>query len=203
MPDSLIDQILDVVDGKLLAMNTALPGEVVSYDSATGKAEVRALVKLKYGDGTILTPPVISNVPIILPRTATASLTLPIAKGDQVLIIFSQWSIDRWASEGGLVESGDARHHSMSDAFAIPGAFSFKMGTTGESGTVLKDGSTKVKIDGEKVAIGNTTTELLQEIATALNDIGTSVTPSLGAPLSNSVAILASAAKIQALAGSL
>lgn len=201
MPDSLIDQILDVVDGKLQVMNTALPGEVVSYDSATGKAEVRALVKLKYGDGTILTPPVISNVPIVLPRTATASLTLPIAKGDEVLIIFSQWSIDRWASEGGLVESGDARHHSMSDAFAIPGAFSFKTGTTGESGTVLKDGNVKVKLAGDKVAIGTSIVELLDQVTKALDDIVTGL--AFTVPPYVATATIAASTAIKSIKGSI
>ena len=199
---SVIDQILDVVDGKIMAMNTALPGEVVAYDSTTGKAEVRALVKLKYADGAVLTPPVISNVPIVLPRTTGASLTLPITAGDPVLIIFAQWSIDRWLSEGVEVEAGDARTHAMSDAFAIPGAFSFKDGPTGEIGTVLKDGGTKLKITGEKVVIGNAAVELLDELSKALDAIATSTCPD-GAPLSNSSDISDAKDQIDILKGAL
>ena len=202
MADSLMGVWEQMLKAQAMAMNTAIPGEVVKYDAATGKAEVRALISLKYSDGTIVKPPVISNVPIIMPRTQGASLTMPIAAGDPVLIVFAQWSIDRWLSEGGEVEAGDARTHAMSDAFAIPGAYSFKDGPTGEIGTVLKDGSTKVKIDDEKVAIGNSVVELLSEISTALNAIGTSVCPP-GAPLSNSAAILASKAQIDLLTGSL
>ena len=198
-----VGEIMNVVDGKLLAMNTALPGEVVSYDSDTGKAEVRAMVRLKWADGTILTPPIISNVPIVLPRTATASLTLPIAPGDPVLIIFSQWSIDRWLSEGKVVDAGDVRHHSMSDAFAIPGAVSFKEGPTGEEGTVLKDGETKMKLDGEKVAIGNDAVgELLDKIADALEATATSNCVN-GAPLTKAALIAAAAASIRQLQGTL
>jgi len=167
---SLIEVMQAMIDSKAIAMNTAIPGEVVKYDLTTGKAEVRPLVRLRYSDGTILTPPVISNVPVVLPRTRTASLTLPIAAGDPVLIVFAQWSIDRWLSEGAEVDAGDARTHAMSDAFAIPGAFSFKDGPTGETGTVLKDGSTKVKLEDEKVAIGNATVELLEQVAKALDD---------------------------------
>ena len=200
MPD-FVGEILNVVDGKIMAMNTALPGEVVSYDSGTGKAEVRAMVKLKYADNTVLTPPVISNVPIVMPRTATASLTMPIAAGDPVLIIFSQWSIDRWLSEGALVEAGDTRHHSMSDAFAIPGAFSFKDGATGEEGTVLKDGQTKVKIDGEKVAIGNSFAELLVEITDALDDAVAGFAAAV--PPYVATGIIVASAKIKSITGSI
>ena len=167
---SLTEVWQQMLDAHSMALNTALPGEVVKYDADTGKAEVRALIRMKYTDGTILTPPVIPNVPILLPRTQGASLTLPIAPGDPVLLVFAQRSIDRWLSEGGEVDAGDARTHAMSDAFAIPGAFSFKDGPTGETGTVLKDGNTKVKLTGEKVAIGNSTAELLTEVAKALDD---------------------------------
>ncbi len=199
---SLMQTIQSLIDAKAIAMNTAIPGEVVSYDSGSGKAEVRPLVRQKFSDGTILTPPVITNVPIIMPRTQAASLTLPVAEGDPVLIVFSQWSIDRWASEGGLVDAGDARDHSMSDAVAFPGAFSFKDGPTGETGTVLKDGNTKVKLNGEKVAIGNGTAELLQQIVDALDAIATS-TCANGAPLSKAAAITAAKAKIESIKGSI
>lgn len=198
---SMVDGILNVVDGKIMNINTALPGEVVSYDEDSGKAKVRPLVKLKYADGTILTPPIITNVPIVLPRTATASLTMPIAAGDPVLIIFAQWSIDRWLSEGGVAEPGDARMHAMSDAFAIPGAFSFKEATTGESGTVLKDGNTKFKIDGDRVAIGNTTAELLVEITDALDDAVAGFAAAV--PPYVATGIIAASAKIKLITGSL
>ena len=195
------DNTMRVVDGKVQAINTALPGAIVRFES-DGKAEVQPLIKLKFADDTIITPPVISNVVVIQPRTAAGGFTLPVAVGDPVLLVFSQWSIDRWASEGGLVEAGDARHHSMSDAFAIIGAYSFGEAPALESGTVMSNGNTKVKLEGEKVAIGNSVTELLAEIADALTQVGNSVCPP-GAPLSFSPAILTAAAKIQALAGSL
>lgn len=200
---SLLDAIDVMMDAKVAAMNTALPGEVLKYDASTGKAEVRPLIRLKYADGTTLTPPVIVNVPIVMPRTQGGSLTLPVAAGDKVLLIFAQWSIDRWLSEGGEVDAGDARAHAMSDAFAIPGAFSFKDGPTGETGTVLKDGSTKVKIEGEKVAIGNTTAELLDQLVTALDAIATSTAGVHPTTLSNAAAIQAASDKISGLKGSL
>jgi hypothetical protein len=191
-----------LIDAKAIAMNTAIPGEIVSYDASSGKAEVRPLVRQKFGDGTKLTPPVISNVPIVLPRTSGGSLTLPIAAGDPVLIVFAQWSIDNWASEGRLVDADDARTHSMSDAVAIPGAFSFKDGPTGETGTVLKNGNTKVRLADEKVAIGNSLAELLEEVVAGLNATGNSNCVN-GAPLTQSAAILAAAAKIDSIRGTL
>ena len=198
---SLMDNLLAIVQGMLAEMNTATPGVIVKYDATTGKADVQPSIREKYTDETKLDPPVITNVPVLLPRTSGGSLTLPLAPGDPVLLVFAQRSIDRWASEGGLVDSGDVRHHSMSDAFAIPGAFSFKDGPTGETGTVLKNGSTKVKIAGEKVAIGNATAELLDKVAEGLEDTATSTAN--GFPLSNAASIAAAAAAIRGIQGSL
>ena len=198
---SLIDTILDVIDGKIQAVNTAIPGAIVSYPSS-GKAEVQPLVKLKYGEGTIITPPVISNVIVIQPQTAGGGFTLPIAAGDPVLLVFSQWSIDRWALDGGLVEAGDARHHSMSDAFAIVGAYSFGQAPVQESGTVMSNGGTKVKIKDGKIAIGNDVAEVLSEVVDALNATGNSNCVN-GAPLTQAAAILAAAAKIDSIRGTL
>jgi len=200
---SLTEVWQQMLDAHSMALNTALPGEVVKYDADTGKAEVRALIRMKYTDGTILTPPVIPNVPILLPRTQGASLTLPIAPGDPVLLVFAQRSIDRWLSEGGEVDAGDARTHAMSDAFAIPGAFSFKAGTTGETGTVLKDGNTKVKLTGEKVAIGNSTAELLEQIVDALDAIATSTAGGTPTLLSNAADITTAKEKIESIKGSI
>lgn len=201
MGESLMDTIQRLIDAKAIAMNTAIPGEVVSYDAATGKAEVRPLIKQTFEDGKTLTPPVISNVPIIMPRTAGGSLTLPLAPGDGVLIVFCQWSIDQWAAKGGLADAADARTHSMSDAVAFPGLLSFADGPTGEVGTVLKDGNTKIKITGETVAIGNATAELLVEITDALDDAVAGFAAAV--PPYVATGIIAASAKIKLITGSL
>lgn len=200
---SIFDLTLRVVDGKVQAVNTALPGAIVRFPSS-GKAEVQPLIKLKFADGKIITPPVITNVIVIQPRTAAGGFTVPVAVGDPVLLVFSQWSIDRWASDGELVEAGDARHHSMSDAFAIIGAYSFGEAPTLESGTVMSNGNTKVKIDNEKLAIGNATAgELLDKVAEALEKTATSTAGVHPTLLSNASAIAAAAAVIRQLQGSL
>lgn len=200
MPESLMDNILDVVDGKIQAVNTALPGAIVRFPSS-GKAEVQPLIKLKFADGTIIMPPVITNVVVIQPRTAAGGFTLPVAVGDPVLLVFSQWSIDRWASEGGLVEAGDARHHSMSDAFAIIGAYSFGEAPTLASGTVMSNGSTKVKLDGGKVAIGRAGVELLVNITKALDDAVAGFAAAV--PPFVATDIIAASAAIKTITGSL
>ena len=197
---SLMGIILDVIGDKVQAVNTAIPGAIVRYPSS-GKAEVQPLIKLKYGDGTILTPPVITNVIVIQPRTAGGGFTLPVAAGDPVLLVFSQWSIDRWALEGGLVEAGDARHHSMSDAFAILGAHSFAQAPAQEAGTVMSNGSTKVKIEDEKVAIGNSVAELLDEVTKALDDIVIGL--GFTVPPYAATAVIAASTAIKAIKGSL
>ncbi len=197
---SFVEDMVRIVDGKLLGTNTAMPGIITAY--VAPRASVQPSVKIKYEDGSIVVPPVIPNVPIVLPRTAAGGVTFPVAVGDSVLLIFSQRSIERWLSEGGLVEAGDARMHSMSDAFAIPGALSFNNTPTAQTGTVLFNGATKVRLADGKVAIGNSGAEFLDKVASALEATATSNCVN-GAPLTNSAQIAADAASIRALQGSL
>ena len=53
--------------------------------------------------------------------------------GDQVLLVFSERSLDVWLSAGGIVDPNDTRKHHISDAIAIPGCYPFNNPITGAS----------------------------------------------------------------------
>jgi hypothetical protein len=120
-----LQDLQDLISDRLRQVNVALPGRVESYDSATRKASVLPLIDETYGDGTVVRFKPITNVPVVMPATASARITMPISVGDIVLIVFSQRSLDLWLSEGGITKAGDVRMHAMSDAIAIPGLFPF------------------------------------------------------------------------------
>lgn len=120
-----LQDVQNVITDRLRQMNIALPGEVQKYDAALRKADVLPTIKETFADGTELTLPVITSVPVIMPATSGTRITLPIAAGDTVLLIFSQRSLDLWLSQGGQTRAGDTRMHAMSDAMAIPGLFPF------------------------------------------------------------------------------
>ncbi len=156
------DEVVAFVEDALRKVNTALPGRIESYDASTGKASVQPLLQEKYADGDVLTLPVIPNVPLVFPRTAAASITLPVARGDGVLLLFCQRSLDTWLSVGGIAKPDDIRMHSLSDAIAIPGLVPFSTGGTGFTDLVIQRGTAQFKIQsGGKIAFGTSSAELL------------------------------------------
>ncbi len=113
-----------VITAKLLEMFTAMPGQVESYNATLGLANIQPGIKRKFiKDNETVNLPIINNVPVVFPRSGQAALTFPLKKGDSVLLVFSQRSLDNWKLAGGVVEAGDPRHHDLSDAFAIPGGY--------------------------------------------------------------------------------
>ncbi len=146
-----------VIQKSLLEMNTCLPGQIESFNPATGMDSIQPSIKIKYvKDDEVVNLPIINDVPIIFPRAGESAITFPLKKGDGVLIIFSQRSIERWKSTGGIVEAGDPRHHALSDAFAIPGAYDQTSSISGfdADNLVIRNGNaSKVTVKPEEIEI--------------------------------------------------
>jgi hypothetical protein len=177
------EDITALIEDRLRRVKVALPGEIDSYNATTGKAAVKPLLQERYADGEVVTLPVIPNVPLVFPRTAAASITLPVARGDGCLLLFCDRSIDRWLSVGGTVEPDDVRMHSLSDAVAIPGLVPFSTGGTGFTDLVIQRGSAQFKIEsGDKIAFGTSSAELLDLLDQVIDAIIASTCVN-GAPL--------------------
>ena len=116
--------ILDVIDSYMYRMHTALPGVVQAYDRTKCTVDVQPTLKWAFQD-QLIEMPVIQSVPVVFPRTTKSIISLPIAAGDTVLLIFAERSIDEWMHLGGIVDTKDARKFDLSDAIAIPGLFPF------------------------------------------------------------------------------
>lgn len=119
--DNLSNVLEQAIRNRLAELQTAAPGQVVSYDYKTQKASVQPTINRKYKDGQVSPYPVINNVPVIFPRSGGASMTFPVKPGDTVLLVFAARSIDDWLQRGGKVDQSDTRMHSINDAIAIPG----------------------------------------------------------------------------------
>ena len=119
--------LLEAIRSQVARVHTSLPGVVVSYDEATQTASVRPAFKFAYkdpNDGSVkrYTPPAIPNVPVAFPGAGDFSITWPLAAGDQVLLVFSERSLDEWRTVAGSGhEPGDLRRFDLSDAVAYPG----------------------------------------------------------------------------------
>lgn len=103
----------------------SLPARVERYDHTQQRADVLPLLRRAYADGVTEDMPVIPDVPVIWPRSGGAQMTMPVKRGDTVMLVFADRAIDNWLSQGGNIEPNDRRQHDLSDAVAIPGLVSF------------------------------------------------------------------------------
>lgn len=104
-------------------IHTAIPCEVVRYDSAKRFADVQPMIKSRYrgedGIEKVEPLPVVSNCPVIFMGGGAFRLVFDLAKGDTVLVVFAEASIDKWAAQGGHVDPVDPRRLALSDGIVI------------------------------------------------------------------------------------
>lgn len=117
---STLEQLLtDFFDMMSRDINTCIPG-VVERKNSDNTVEVKPAIKKVYSDGRVVELPLLLDVPVLYPFSSKFSLSWPLEKGDPVIVIFSQRSIERWKSRGGVQLPGDRRHHDLSDGFCLP-----------------------------------------------------------------------------------
>lgn len=174
----------------LTDVRVALPGTIESVvnDGTTRLVNVRPMLSVRYfGRDDVIDLPIIQRVPLVEPRTASAFISLPIKKGDCVVMLFSDRALENWIqSDGSIpVEPLDIRQHDLTDAFAILGGWPEKM-TGNRPGENPDDLDIQVE-SGVKILIGNGADELLglaheaftklkevaEELSTHLTDIQT------------------------------
>lgn len=119
----LLRLVSNAVQRKLIDLHTALPGVVESYDSKRGCVDVSIAIKRKISETESSEKiEVLPQVPVVIPRTKDGGFHIPLKKGDQVLLIFCERSLDKFKLAGGIVEPASrARFFDYADAVAIPG----------------------------------------------------------------------------------
>ena len=200
-PATLTDAVRAAVLYQITALHTSFPGIIISYDYTIQKATIQPAINKKYTDGTTASMPILNNVPIIFPRSGGASLTFPINKGDTVLVVCAERSLDDWLNTGGQVNPKDPRKLDLSDAMAIPGLYPFSSPSPASNnsdvvlqysgGQVRIDSSGQVSVEGNsKVAVGANSgilfgkVEVLDILSQLLADLqGLNVTTGFPGPL--------------------
>lgn len=191
---TMTDAMRQAVLFQLYDVHTALPGQIISYDYSIQKATIQPCLKKSYLDGTTQEMPILNNVPVIFPRSGEASLTFPVLPGDTCLLLFVERSTDLWKSVGGVVAPNDPRKFDLSDAVAIMGLLPFSENSLSENNEdvllTYKNSSIRIKASGDiqietvsKVAIGNTSAEVLDIVSSILGILITSVTTAPGSPI--------------------
>lgn len=156
----LEELLRDAFDFMARDLYVALPGRIESFDSEKQTARVQPLVKRRDFLDTKVSQvsrlPAINNVPVVFPSAGGYRLAFPLQQGDGVLLVFSQRSLDVWQQNGGEVDPGDLRHHSISDAVALAGMHDdgHPIKNFPSSGISLgKDDGAQVNIDGDNVVV--------------------------------------------------
>jgi hypothetical protein len=110
-------------------VHTSMPGKIVKYNKIKQTADIQPMLKsdIRYVDGIQTeTLPVLPDVPILFPRSTDFFITFPLKKGDFVLLLFCERSIEKYMDSTGQVTDPTYRHmHDYSDAVALPCMYPF------------------------------------------------------------------------------
>ena len=144
----------------------------------------------------LLDYPILLDCPAVILGGGNAALTMPIAKGDQCLMLFNDRDIDNWFQSGQVGAVASARAHSMSDGFALVGVRSLANPLTDydSARAVLRNGTTLVGVGEELILLNNaggvSLGASLTNLITALTNLTSlltttfaTATPSPGSPL--------------------
>lgn len=124
-PEDADNARLDELSGLI---RCAFPGIVTKVNLEAQTVEVKIALMGSVTDETDTTTyvqyPILPDVPIVWPRAGGLAITLPVAVGDECLVVFADRCIDAWWQSGGVQRPMDSRKHDFSDAFAIFGVTS-------------------------------------------------------------------------------
>ena len=157
---TLAENIKQGVSNRIKELHTSMPGIVQSFDAEKQTASVQPAIRRVFitreGTDEILAPadlPILINVPVQFPRGGGFSLTFPVKKGDECLLVFAERSIDSWHKFGGVRDPSARRFHSLSDATAFVGISSLpnKVPNYDSNNTQLKkdDGTAVISVNND------------------------------------------------------
>lgn len=156
MMQEFVQQVKNTVDENLRNVHTAFPGEIVSYDAATGLACVKPKMKYKKPDGSSIDYPQISGVPVVFPQgnSQNATIAFPVKPGDGCLIVVSEQSTDFWMYGQ---ETDTDLGFDITNSICIPGMFAKANPVMGEAcssnSIIISVGGTKITVSAGSVTI--------------------------------------------------
>ncbi|CAJ0719372.1 hypothetical protein LMG6871_02822 [Ralstonia edaphis] len=132
-----------------------MPGIIQSFNAgavtATVQLAIKGIVHAPDGSAQFVNLPLLVDVPVHFPRGGGCTLTFPVAKDDECLVVFAARCIDGWWQSGGVQAPMDPRVHDLSDGFAFVGFFSqaTKIGGISTASAQLRsnDGATYIDLN--------------------------------------------------------
>lgn len=138
--------ISSAIDSRWLDLHKAGPARVESYNASANTVTVTPVlwrhIPTDDGDYVAESLPQICDVKIAWPRAGGFGITLPIQKGDFVLLLFCDAPLGAWRQNGQPGDPGDPERHGMSGAVAIPGVYPDKQNIANPSTNSMIIGST-------------------------------------------------------------
>lgn len=104
---------------------TAIPGIVTAFDPIKQIVNVQpaitAVIRDDKGKFSTTNLPMLLDCPVQFPCGGGVVMTMPIAVGNEGLVVFASRCIDAWWALGGIQNQVELRMHDLSDGFFIPG----------------------------------------------------------------------------------
>jgi hypothetical protein len=116
-------------------MRVAMPATIEAYDFKTQKASVKIDMQEAYGEDSLIDYPVLTNVPVIFPRSGAASLTMPVVRGDTCLVLFFDRDMTSWLLGAKAAIPKSKRYHDLNDAVVIMGLSPFSTPSPAKNNT--------------------------------------------------------------------
>jgi len=161
----------NIIDRKLSDVHCSLPAKLVSYNASTQIASVQPLIKQKTVDGIQNELPIISNVPVFMPRASDFAIYIPLQKDDIVTLFFSDYSIDKWVQNGELAD-GSLKNHNLNDCYALPftNNISGPISVSDTNSFVIKKSSVEFIVKDDKITV-NTDIEVTGDVIVTSGDV--------------------------------
>lgn len=144
---NLIELLNEALTSKMADVHICLPAKIIDYDYTIRKATVQPALNQKYNDGEVIEFPQIHNVPVIQPSSGGAFIHLPVKKGDNILLVFSEKSLEEWLQNGKQTTPDDPRQNNLTDAIAITGLSPFiASGVPNNEDVIISYAGSKISI---------------------------------------------------------
>ncbi len=150
----------------------------VDYPRLTVQATLNYSRTVTDADGkqSPLNYPILVNMPVVSLCGGSTNLTMPIAKGDQALILFNDRDLDNWFAGATSGQVNSTRLHSFSDGIALVGLNTLSsydtvraLLTTGLLSVGINPSNNKVLITNDGTS--TTLNTLLQNLITAIKGL--------------------------------
>lgn len=184
--DPSLRDLLDLLKKDImLSLSAHHIGSVQSFDPSTQTATATINYKKTYTqlnktsglyEQVLVDYPILIDCPVVCLGGGPASLTFPIAKGDECLVIFNDRDMDNWFQGGSGGQVATPRLHSFSDGIILVGIRSMGnvLGSYDSTRAIIQNGTTFIGIGSSLIKLANQTTTLntlLQSLITQIKAI--------------------------------